>query len=109
MTGVAGVPVIVARVAVEQRVSAAAHTLNDAGTRCDGRHILTGDCRHLMQGYSLLCDDLRLHDRDGADCIALKLNAEQIKTPKSHTLASKIRTDGAYYVSATYPEVHSPG
>lgn len=46
MAGVARVPVVVARVTVEQGVSATAHTLNDAGTRCDGRHILTGHCRH---------------------------------------------------------------
>lgn len=33
MAGVAGVPVVVARVAVEQGISATAHAFDDAGTR----------------------------------------------------------------------------
>ena len=44
MAGVARVPVVVPRVAVEQGISAAAHALNDASTRCDGRHVITGNC-----------------------------------------------------------------
>lgn len=53
MARVAGVPVVVARVAVEQGVSATAHTLDDAGTGRDGRHVLTGHCRHWRLGYRL--------------------------------------------------------
>lgn len=54
VAGVAGVPVVVARVAVEQGISASAHTLDDTGARCDGRHILTGHCRRQTQGYRLV-------------------------------------------------------
>lgn len=50
MAGVARVPVVVARVAVEQGVSAPAHALDDAGTRRDGRHVLTGDCTVRRRG-----------------------------------------------------------
>lgn len=46
MAGVAGVPVVVARVTVEQGVPAAAHALDDGGARRDGRHVLTGHCGH---------------------------------------------------------------
>lgn len=51
MAGVSRVPVVVARVAVEQSVSAAAHTLDDAGAGGHGRHVLAGHCRHDGQGY----------------------------------------------------------
>lgn len=47
MAGVAGVPVVVARVTVEQGIPAAAHALDDGGTRRDGRHVLTGHCGHV--------------------------------------------------------------
>lgn len=49
VAGVAGVPVVVARVAVEQGISAAAHALDDAGAQRDGRHVLAGHCRHRAQ------------------------------------------------------------
>lgn len=52
MAGVARVPVIVARVTVEQGISATTHALNDAGTGGDGRHILTGYCEYNRRVYS---------------------------------------------------------
>lgn len=49
VAGVARVPVVVARVAVEQGVSAAAHALDDAGARRHGGHVLAGDCEGRRQ------------------------------------------------------------
>lgn len=45
MAGVAGVPVVVARVAVEQGVSAATDALHHAGTRRNRGHVFSGNCR----------------------------------------------------------------
>lgn len=45
VAGVARVPVVVAGVTVEQGVSAAAHALDDAGTRRHSGHVLAGNCR----------------------------------------------------------------
>lgn len=44
MAGVARVPVIVARVSVEQGVSAATDALHDAGARRNGCHVFSGHC-----------------------------------------------------------------
>lgn len=49
MAGVARVPVVVAGVTVEQGISAAAHALDDAGTRRHCSHVLAGNCRGLTQ------------------------------------------------------------
>lgn len=45
MAGVARVPVVVARVAVEQGVPAAADALHHAGARRHRGHVLGGNCR----------------------------------------------------------------
>lgn len=62
VAGVAGIPVVVARVAVEQGIPATAHTFNDTGTRCNGRHVLTGHCGHWVQGrvMAFFCSHLHL-------------------------------------------------
>lgn len=51
MAGITRVPVVVARVAVEQSISATTHTLNNTGTGCNCCHVLTGDCRRYRQSY----------------------------------------------------------
>lgn len=60
MAGVARVPVVVASVAVEQGISAAAHAFDDTGTRRNSGHVLARDCRGSTQTLELCFESSRM-------------------------------------------------
>lgn len=82
MAGVAGVPVIVARVSVEQSVPAATHALDNAGARRNGCHILSGYCRH----QNLLADVASVSDMKHSPRLTQKSAVEGKRTVGEHAL-----------------------